>query len=88
MDAKASHITKGGQISVPAAIRKRWGTRPLLIEDHGDRMIVRPADGDPITALRGILKGKILPSDELRRIAREDEFQAEERKLRQYHGPD
>jgi len=86
MDVRTSHITKGGQISVPAAIRKRWGTRPLLIEDHGDRMIVRPADGDPLDAVIGRLEGKILGSDELRRIAREDEFDAEERKFRQYYG--
>jgi bifunctional DNA-binding transcriptional regulator/antitoxin component of YhaV-PrlF toxin-antitoxin module len=79
---------QGGQISVPAAIRKRWGARPLVIEDHGDSMVVRPADEDPITALRGVLKGRILPSDELRRIAREDEADAEERRSRRYVHPD
>jgi len=86
MDVRAAHITKGGQISVPAAIRKRWGTRPLVIEDHGDRMVVRPADDDPLAAVIGRLEGQIRPSDELRRIAREDELAAEERKFGRLRG--
>jgi bifunctional DNA-binding transcriptional regulator/antitoxin component of YhaV-PrlF toxin-antitoxin module len=47
-------ISRGGQISVPATVRKRWGTRTVLAEDMGDRLILRPAPDDPIAAVRGI----------------------------------
>ena len=81
-------ITSAGQVSVPAEVRRRWGTSSVLIEDHGDHLVVRPAPDDPIAAARGALKGKGrgLSSDELRRLAREDEEAAEERKFRTYHG--
>jgi AbrB family looped-hinge helix DNA binding protein len=73
-------ISKGGQISVPAEVRKRWRTRRLQVEDRGDELVIRPAPEDPIAAARGALKGRIgHTSDELRRIAREEERRAEER---------
>ena len=31
-------ISKGGQISIPATIRHRWGTRTVALDDQGDRM--------------------------------------------------
>jgi bifunctional DNA-binding transcriptional regulator/antitoxin component of YhaV-PrlF toxin-antitoxin module len=74
-------ISKGGQISVPADIRKRWRTRRLQIEDRGDELVIRPAPDDPIAAVRGILKDRLgHTSDELRRMAREEETRIEERK--------
>ena len=74
-------ISKGGQISVPAEVRQRWRTRRLQVEDRGDELIIRPAPEDPIAAARGALKGRGgHTSDELRRIAREEERRAEERK--------
>ena len=47
-------ISSGGQISVPASVRKRWGARAVLAEDQGDRLVLRPAPDDPIAAVRGI----------------------------------
>lgn len=78
-------VTSAGQLSVPAEIRRRWGASSVLIEDHGDHIVVRPAPEDPIAAARGALKGKLQHSSgELRRLAREDEARAEERKARLY----
>jgi bifunctional DNA-binding transcriptional regulator/antitoxin component of YhaV-PrlF toxin-antitoxin module len=74
-------ISKGGQISVPAEVRKRWKTRRLQVEDRGDELVIRPAPEDPIAAVRGILKDRLpYSSDELRRMVREEEARIEERK--------
>lgn len=73
-------ISKGGQVSIPAPIRKRWKTDRLVAEDHGDKLVLRPAPDDPIARARGALKGRIRSSAELRRLARLDEQAAEDRK--------
>jgi len=52
-------ISKGGQISVPAAVRKRWGTRAVLAEDNGDQLVLRPAPDDPIAAVRGVFASEM-----------------------------
>lgn len=74
-------ISKGGQISVPAEVRRRWGTRRLRLEDRGDELVITPAPEDPIAAARGIFKGRSpYTSTELRRMAREEEAELEERR--------
>lgn len=73
-------ITSGGQISIPAAVRRRWGVSELEIEDLGDRLVLRPAVSDPIEAAFGAFAGRIPPSGSLRAQAREDEAAAEERR--------
>ena len=75
-------ITGGGQISLPAVVRKRWGTRTVSLEDLGDRVVVRPAPDDPIAAARGALKDLPGTTEELRAIARADEERAQARRLR------
>jgi AbrB family looped-hinge helix DNA binding protein len=81
MSMKFLMISKGGQISVPAEVRKRWGTRRLQLEDRGEELVLRPAPEDPIAAARGMLRGRLkYTSDELRRMAREEEAEIEERK--------
>jgi bifunctional DNA-binding transcriptional regulator/antitoxin component of YhaV-PrlF toxin-antitoxin module len=70
----------GGQVSLPAAVRRRWGTEQVAIEDRGDHLVVKPLPDDPIAAARGALKGRIGPTDELRRKARLDERAAEKRR--------
>jgi bifunctional DNA-binding transcriptional regulator/antitoxin component of YhaV-PrlF toxin-antitoxin module len=77
---RRAQITKAGQMSVPAAIRSRWETRTVVIEDRGDHFIVRPAPADPIAAFRGSFKGRGPSSDEGRRIARDEERRREEAK--------
>jgi len=79
-------ITTSGQVSIPAAVRRRWGTRRVQVEDKGDHVVVRPIPDDPIAAAFGIFKDRGIKTDELRRIAREDERRVEERRLREYGG--
>lgn len=78
---KRMKITRGGQISIPATIRHRWGTSMVVIEDNGDRLVVRPAPADPIAAAEGALAefGRIDLAG-MRARAREDERRAEGRR--------
>lgn len=78
-------ISRGGQISVPATVRKRWGTRSVLAEDHGDWLILRPAPDDPIAAVRGIFAEEMSRGpavDTLRADAREEDAELEQRRAR------
>lgn len=50
------NISKGGQISLPVEIRRRWGVGRLMLVDRGDRVELRPLPDDPIAALRGVFK--------------------------------
>lgn len=69
-------ITSAGQLSLPARIRRRWGTRRVAIEDRGDSVILRPMPDDPIEAASGALRGRIPASEIVRARAREDERRA------------
>jgi hypothetical protein len=72
-------------VSVPAAVRKRWGTRTVLAEDRGDQLILRPAPEDPIAAVRGIFAREMSGGptvDALRAGAREEEVELERRARR------
>lgn len=78
-------ITQSGQVSIPADVRRRWQTRAVQVEDHGDHVIVRPLPDDPIEALTGIWKGKTrLTTDEARARARREDAEHEKEKLRLY----
>lgn len=66
-------VSKGGQISVPAIIRRRWQTDTLTVEDHGDRLVLRPIPAEPIRAARGSLAGRGPSSAETRRRVRDEE---------------
>ena len=68
-------ISKGGQIQVPAVVRRRWGTREVIIEDQGGALLVRPLPADPIGATLGSLARGPLSTDELRRQAREEDVE-------------
>lgn len=76
-----SRISRGGQISIPAEVRKRWATSRVQIEDEGDALVVRPLPEDPVAAARGSFK---LPPDvtleKLRAEARQDEARIEARR--------
>lgn len=79
-----TRISKGGQISIPAAVRRRWGTSTVALDDQGDRLVIEPAPDDPIAAAEGSLAGEFGALDvaALRRIAREDAQVAEDRRVR------
>jgi AbrB family looped-hinge helix DNA binding protein len=48
-----STVTRGGQITLPAEVRRRWGSQRVLMLDRGDHVVVRPVPADPVDALRG-----------------------------------
>ena len=73
-------VTSAGQLSLPARIRRRWGTRRVAIEDHGDSVVLRPVPDDPVEAAAGALKGRIPSSEAIRARARADEEHALERR--------
>jgi bifunctional DNA-binding transcriptional regulator/antitoxin component of YhaV-PrlF toxin-antitoxin module len=77
-------ISRGGQVSIPATIRHRWGTSTLTLDDQGDRIVLEPAPDDPIAAADGALAVEFshVDLDRLRREAREDERAAEARRVR------
>lgn len=79
-----TRISKGGQISIPAAIRRRWGTSTVALDDQGDRLVIEPAPDDPIGAAEGALAAEFGRIDvaALRRIARDDDQIAEDRRGR------
>ena len=83
MDMKTRmRISRGGQVSIPAAIRHRWGTSTVAMEDHGDWIVLQPAPDDPIAAAEGALAEEFGEIDvkRLRQIAREDERVAQARR--------
>jgi hypothetical protein len=73
-------------MSVPAAVRHRWKTRQVSIVDLGDKIIVSPLADDPIAALRGAFAGRGRSSEELRRMAREEEQEIEDAKWARLYG--
>jgi bifunctional DNA-binding transcriptional regulator/antitoxin component of YhaV-PrlF toxin-antitoxin module len=79
---KRLRITRGGQISVPAELRHRWGGSIVTLEDRGDHAVLRPAPDDPITAARGALKHLALgaTSTEMREEARVEDAEIEARR--------
>jgi bifunctional DNA-binding transcriptional regulator/antitoxin component of YhaV-PrlF toxin-antitoxin module len=79
---KRMRITRGGQISIPAPIRHRWGTSVVTLEDYGHRIVIEPAPEDPIAAAEGALAAEFGNLDliRLRRIARLDEQASEGRR--------
>jgi len=77
-------VTRGGQVSIPAAIRHRWGTSTVTLDDQGDRIVIEPAPDDPIAAAEGALLSEFGQIDvgKLRAQARQDEQTAEARRAR------
>ena len=70
-----TRITRGGQISIPAAVRRRWATDNILLEDSGgDELVLRPLPADPVDAAIGSLPLPAgLTSERLRARARAEE---------------
>ena len=88
MIMKQVRITRGGQISVPAEVRRRWSTSRVVLEDLGDRLVIRPGPDDPVAGLRGAFADAAKPgTDDLRTRARSDARSAEG-KRRSVHGRD
>ncbi len=77
---KTAPITTGGQVSIPAEVRHRWRTRRVVIEDLGDRLVLRPVPADPIGAAIGSLASPGPSSDEMRATLRGEEAAADHRR--------
>ena len=72
-DMTTAKITRSGQISLPAPVRRRWEAQRVLVRDEGDHVIVRPLPDDPIAAARGALADRPGPTtDELREEERRE----------------
>ncbi|WP_152363112.1 AbrB/MazE/SpoVT family DNA-binding domain-containing protein [Microlunatus speluncae] len=76
MSSYELRVSSNGQVSIPAEVRRRWQASRVLVIDKGDRIIVRPIPPDPIGAVLGKYAGGP-SSDELRRVAREEESEQE-----------
>ena len=80
-------ITTSGQVSIPADVRRRWATRRVRVEDHGDHVVVRPLPEDPVAALKGVWREYTkMTTDETRALVRKENEEIEKRKLRELHG--
>jgi len=76
---RTATITTGGQVSIPADVRHRWGTRRVIVEDQGDALVLRPLPADPIGAAIGSLAGPGPTTDEMRAAVRRDDAEIERR---------
>lgn len=70
-------VTANGSISLPAAIRKRWGVGRVAVIDRGDLAVVRAVPDDPVSYFRGRFKGTGPNTDQLRAMEREADARAE-----------
>lgn len=75
-------VTRNGQISLPAGLRRRWGAAAMLVIDRGDYAIVRPIPEDPIGALQGSHAGPGPATEEIRAAERTAEEERESRRER------
>jgi len=73
-------VSKGGQISLPAEIRRRWATDALVVEDLGDRVVLRPIPSDPVGAVVGAFASQKRTAGHARKRIRDEEQAAERRK--------
>jgi bifunctional DNA-binding transcriptional regulator/antitoxin component of YhaV-PrlF toxin-antitoxin module len=73
-DMSMGHVMRvsgNGQVSLPAATRRRWSTGKVLVVDMGDYVIVRPAADR--SSLRGKYRGRLPSTDTMRAEARAEE---------------
>jgi bifunctional DNA-binding transcriptional regulator/antitoxin component of YhaV-PrlF toxin-antitoxin module len=74
-------VTRNGQISLPAEMRRRWQSGAVLVIDRGSYAIVRPVPDDVVAALRGAHAGPGPTSEQARAAerARDEEALARRR---------
>jgi AbrB family looped-hinge helix DNA binding protein len=83
MDPTRARVSRNGQISLPAELRRRWGSGPgaeVVVVDRGTYAIIRPIPDDVIGDLVGAYAGPGPTTDEMRAATRQEEIEAEERK--------
>lgn len=75
-----TRISRGGQITVPAPVRRRWETERVALEDHGEYLLLRPL-ADPIDGFVGFAaRGDAPTSEKMRAQSRTEETAAETRR--------
>jgi bifunctional DNA-binding transcriptional regulator/antitoxin component of YhaV-PrlF toxin-antitoxin module len=77
MQAVRAKVTANGQVSLPAALRRRWGASSVLVIDRGSYVIVRPIPPDPVAELKGAHAGTGPAAEEARRAERRAEADRE-----------
>jgi bifunctional DNA-binding transcriptional regulator/antitoxin component of YhaV-PrlF toxin-antitoxin module len=77
-EAAIVRVTSNGSISLPAAIRRRWGVGRVAVIDRGDLAVVRAVPDDPIAFFRGRFAGPGPSTADLREAERRQE-RAEEK---------
>jgi len=83
MNAVRAKVTRNGQVSLPAELRRRWDVASVLVIDRGDYAIVRPIPTDPLATLRGSHAGPGPTLEESRAAERALDQEREERSSRQ-----
>ncbi len=83
MTATRATVSRNGQISIPAHLRHRWGTKSMLVIDRGEYAIVRPIPEDPIAALHGAHSGSGPAAEEVRDAEREADEAIEQHRTTQ-----
>ncbi|MFC5379222.1 AbrB/MazE/SpoVT family DNA-binding domain-containing protein [Aquipuribacter nitratireducens] len=75
-------VSRNGQVSLPADVRRRWATSHVLVLDLGDTLVMRPVTGDPVEDVDAVIGRYRTPvtSDELQALSREEEARIETRK--------
>ena len=81
-DTTVVRVTANGSISLPAAIRRRWGVGRVAVIDRGDLAVVRAVPDDPVDFYRGRFAGRGPDTDVLRARDRADDVKAERAKAR------
>jgi len=59
-------VSSNGRLSIPAETRARWNVDHVVLEDFGDRVVIRPLPSNPLNALQGKYRTVGPSSDESR----------------------
>ena len=81
--ATVMKVSRNGQISIPADVRKRWNTDRVIVTDTSAGLMVRPFDPDFVRNLRGKYRHLATETvDEGRRATRAEQAEREEERDR------
>lgn len=70
-------VTANGQISIPAAVRRRWKTDRVIAIDTPHGLVIRPYDPNPVRRIAGKYERRGPSIDEARQAAREEDAERE-----------
>ena len=76
--AAQAKVTGSGQISLPAALRRRWGVDRVLVVDRGDYALIRPMPDNVIEFLQGSVPTGGVGLDDIRAQERDADASREE----------